>query len=75
MLVMRLSEGDRANKEISAFILATIISIILGLSSFYKVFWSGLSSLLHDEGYGYLSVALVIVLILIYMSLRESGSP
>lgn len=73
MLVMRLSEGDRANKGISAFILTTIISIILGLSSFYKVFWSGLSSLLLDEGYGYLSVALVIVLILIYMSLRESG--
>ena len=59
--------------SVNVIVLIVILLEIIGVSWFYRVFWFGFSGLLVDEGFGYLGVSLVTVLILLFLSLRQAG--
>lgn len=73
LMVMPGAQNKGYAGEDRSFMLLFIISSVLALYWFYRDFLTGLSGLLLDEEYGYLGVSLVVAVLLLYLSLRQSG--
>ena len=68
-----MPERDELGTERVVFVTLLVVLLVTSLSPFYKVYLYSLGKLLFDEGYGYLSVALVGLYITLFNSIKQSG--
>ena len=68
-----MPERDELSSERVVFVTLIVVLLVTSLSSFYRVYLYSLGKLLFDEGYGYLSVALVGLYITLFNSIKQSG--